>query len=49
MKTRKFKIIDQHMNSTHCHMQSLEKDSYLGTFGSFIVFAPLNEIVENTL
>jgi hypothetical protein len=30
----KFKVINQHKNDT-CHVQSLEKDFYLGTPSSF--------------
>jgi len=31
---KKIKVINQHKNDT-CNVQSLEKDFYLGTFGSF--------------
>jgi hypothetical protein len=31
---KKKKVINQHRNDM-CHVQSLEKDFYLGTFGSF--------------
>jgi hypothetical protein len=33
-RNTKFYVINQHKNDT-CHMQSLGKDFYLGTIGSF--------------
>jgi hypothetical protein len=39
-----FEVINQHKNKT-CHVQSLEKDFYLGTLGSFnYVFTHLDNL-----